>query len=127
MRSSIHGLAGLALAVLVFGPPAAAQNKVFTLQELYSLCTSQDAQKQGACTGFITGVRHTLDTFKASLKDRLRYCIPATVNNREFKDGFVAWAERNREKFGNAAVRAVIASAHERYPCSGSTPKTFEF
>lgn len=127
MRRSIHGLAGLALATVAFGWPAAAQNKVFTLQDLHGLCTSQDAQKQGACVGFVTGVRHTLDTFKASLKDRLRFCIPASVNNREFKDGFVAWAERNRDKFATAAVRAVISSAYERYPCAGSAPKTFEF
>jgi hypothetical protein len=127
MRGSIHGLSGLALAALVLGSPASAQNKAFTLQELYGLCTSQDAQKQGACVGFVTGVRHTLDTFKASLKDRVRYCIPATVNNRDFKDGFVAWAARNRDKFETPAVRAVISSAYERYPCTGNTPKTFEF
>lgn len=127
MRSSFIGPACFAFAVLVAGSSASAQNKVFTLQELYGLCTSPDPQKQGACVGFVTGVRHTLDTFKASLKDRVRYCIPATVNNREFKDGFVAWAERHRDKFAVAAVRAVIASAHDRYPCPGSAPRTFEF
>lgn len=115
-----------AFALVALASSAQAQNRVFTLHDLYGLCTSGDAQKQGACTGFVTGVRHTLDTFKASLKDRVRYCIPPHVNNRAFKDGFVAWAERNRSKFRMAAVRAVISSVYERFPCGASAPKTFD-
>ena len=115
-------LAGLALA-----PPAVAQGKIFTLQELHALCTSTDAQRRSACEGFVAGVRQTLDVFKGSLKERVRYCIPASVSNRDFKDGFVAWAERNRGEFERAAVRAVIKSAFERYPCGNAPAKPFEF
>jgi len=115
-------LAGLAAA-----EPAAAQNKIFTLQELYTLCKSTDPQQLSACNGFVAGVRQTLDTFKASLKNRIAYCIPASVNNRDFKDGFVAWAERNRGEFERAAVRGVIRSVFDRYPCANTAPKPFEF
>jgi hypothetical protein len=118
----VAAVAGLALA-----SPAAAQGKVFTLQELHALCTSSDAQRRSACEGFVAGVRQTLDVFKGSLKDRVRYCIPASVNNRDFKDGFVAWAERNRGEFERAAVRGVIKSAFDRYPCGNTAPKPFEF
>ena len=128
MRSWHHRAAAAALSAIVLTQPAAAQqNRVFTLKDLYELCKSIDAQRQSACSGYVTGVRHTLDTFKNTLKDRIAYCIPATVNNKDFKDGFVAWAEKNRGEFERAAVRAVVKSAFERYPCSGSPAKPFEF
>ena len=119
--------AGAALVGMSVAEPAAAQNRIFTLQELYTLCKATDPQRLSACNGFIAGVRHTLDTFKVSLKDRIGYCIPASVNNRDFKDGFVAWAERNRGEFERAAVRGVIKSAFDRYPCGNAPAKPFEF
>jgi hypothetical protein len=121
-RVAVGAWLGLALA-----QPAAAQDKVFTLKELVELCKSSEAQRQSACSGFVTGVRHTLDVFKNSLKDRVGYCIPRTVNNREFRDGFVAWAERNPNELQYAAVRGVIKSALERYSCGKTAPKPFEF
>jgi hypothetical protein len=128
MRTWLHRAPGaLLVALLLAGPAAAQQNRVFTLKELYELCKSSEVPRQNACNGFVTGVRHTLDTFKNTLKDRITYCIPATVNNKDFKDGFIAWAEKNRGEFERSAVRGVIKSAFERYPCSGSPQKPFEF
>lgn len=118
-----------AFAVMAQGLPAEAQTKVFTLKELYTLCKSTDAQHQSACSGFITGVRHTLDIFKGSLKNRVsfNYCIPPAVSNRDFKDVVVAWTERNQGEVERAAVRGVIKSALEKYPCAGTPAKPFEF
>lgn len=127
MRVWLQRTGFAAFAVMAQGLPAEAQTKVFTLKELYTLCKSTDAQHQSACSGFITGVRHTLDVFKASLKERVSYCIPAAVNNRDFKDMVVAWAERNQGEIERAAVRGVIKSALEKYPCAGSPAKPFEF
>ena len=115
------------LAALALAQPALAQDKVFTLKELYGLCKSSEAQNLSACSGFVTGVRHTLQIFKNSFKDRIGYCIPTTVDNREFRDGFVAWAEKNPREHEFAAVRGVIKSALERYPCGKTAPKPFEF
>jgi hypothetical protein len=119
--------AGSVLLAIGTASSASAQDRVFTGKELVSLCKSGDAQRQSACSGFITGVRHTLDVFKNSLKDRVSYCIPRTVNNRDFRDGFVAWAERNPAELEHAAVRGVIKSALARYNCAGTAPKPFEF
>jgi hypothetical protein len=49
------------------------------------------------------------------------------VNNRAFRDGVVAWAERNPGEHRFAAVRGVIKSALEQYACGGTAPKPFEF
>lgn len=119
--------AGAVLLATALASPAAAQDKVFTVRELVGLCKSSDATRQSACSGFVTGVRHTLDVFKNSLKGRVAYCIPRTVNNRDFRDSFVAWAERNPGEAEHAAVRGVIKSALERYACGNTAPKPFEF
>jgi hypothetical protein len=119
--------AGGMLAALALAQPAPAQEKVFTLKELVDLCKSSEAERQSACNGFITGVRHTLVVFKNSLKDRVNYCIPPAVNNREFRNGVMDWAGRNPNEHRYAAVRGVIKSAFERYPCGKSAPKPFEF
>jgi hypothetical protein len=122
------GAAGAALAAALAGAPVAAQDgRVFTLKQLYEICRAGDASRQSACSGFVTGVRHTLDVFKNSLKDRLTVCIPATVDNRAFRDNFLAWAEKNPGEFGRSAVRGVIKSAFERYPCTRGPGKPFEF
>ena len=129
MRTSFLRWAGAALLGLAAAHPSAAQDqqRVFTLGELVALCKSGDAQRQSACSGFVTGVRHTLDVFKNSLKDRVTYCIPRTVNNRTFRNAVVAWADRNPAEHRFAAVRGVIKSALEQYACSGTAPKPFEF
>lgn len=127
MRAVHLRVAGGTALALALAQPAPGQEKVFTLGELVVLCKSGDAQRQSACSGFITGVRHTLDIFKNSLKDRIGYCIPRTVNNREFRNGVVAWAERNPGEIRFAAVRGVIKSALEQYSCGKTAPKPFEF
>ena len=119
--------AGGALAALALAQPAPAQDRVFRLNELVALCKSSDAQRKSACSGFVTGVRHTLDVFKNSLKNRVAYCIPRSVNNREFRDKFLAWAERNPGEHEHAAVRGVIKSALAQYSCGQTAPKPFEF
>ena len=113
------------MALLLAEPAAAQQNRVFALKDLYELCKSTDAQRQNTCNGFVAGVRHTLDLFKNSFKERISYCIPAQVTNAEFKDGFLAWAEKNRGDFERSAARGVARSALERYPCN-KTGKQFE-
>lgn len=129
MRGYLLRWAGsAALAIAVIHPTVAQeQQRLFTLGELVALCKSADSQRQSACSGFVTGVRHTLDVFKNSLKDRVTYCIPRTVNNRAFRDSVVAWADRNPGEHRYAAVRGVIKSALEQYACSGTAPKPFEF
>src|SRR5262249_18626750 len=99
MNAISVGSAGAGLLAIALAGPAAAQDRLFTVKELVGLCKSGEAQRQSACNGFITGVRHTLDVFKNSLKDRVAYCIPRTINNRDFRDGFLAWAERNPNEF----------------------------
>jgi hypothetical protein len=109
---------GLFAGLLLVQPVAAQQSRVFTLKDLYEICKSSDAQRQGTCTGFVGGVRHTLDLFKNSFKDRIHICIPAQVTNAEFKEGFLTWAERNRGDFARSAARGVARSAIDRYPCA---------
>ncbi len=129
MRAHLLRWAGWAALALAAARPISAQEqqRIFTLGELVALCKSGDAQRQSACSGFVTGVRHTLDVFKNSLKDRVAYCIPRTVNNRTFRDAVVAWADRNPAEHRFAAVRGVIKSALEQYSCGGTAPKPFEF
>lgn len=127
MNGLILRMACGAFLALTLALPATAQDRVFTLKELVELCKSSEARRQSACSGFVTGVRHTLDVFKNSLKDRVAYCIPRTINNREFRDSFLAWAERNPGEHQYAAVRGVIKSALERYSCGKTAPKPFEF
>ncbi len=129
MRAYLLRWAGGAVLGLAAAQPlwAQEQQRVFTLGELVALCKSSEPQRQSACSGFVTGVRHTLDVFKNSLKDRVSYCIPRTLNNRAFRDSVVAWAERNPGEMRFAAVRGVIKSALEQHACSGTAPKPFEF
>jgi len=126
VRTWLHRTSGAALLALLLAQPAAAQqNRVFTLKDLYELCKSTDAQRQSTCTGFVAGARHTLDLFKNSFKDRISYCIPAQVTNGQFKEAFLAWAEKNRGDFERSAARGVARSAIDRYPCN-KTGKQFE-
>jgi hypothetical protein len=124
-----RGAALCAAAIAAAQPAAAQETRVFTLKALMELCRANDATRQQACAGYVTGVRHTLGIFKNTLKDRLALCIPNTVNNKDFKDGFMAWAEKNPGEFERSAVSGVIKSAFARYRC-GAAPggeKPFEF
>ena len=132
MRTWIRaaGVALCAAAGAAAVQPAAAQDtRVFTLKTLLELCKSGDAGRQQACSGYVTGVRHTLGIFKNSMKDRLALCVPNTVSNKDFRDGFVAWAENNQAEFERSAVSGVIKSAFARYRCGATPPgeKPFEF
>lgn len=129
MRVYVLRVAGGAALALAAVQPSFGQDQqgVFTLGQLVALCKSADAQRRSACSGFVTGVRHTLDIFKNSLKNRVAYCIPRNVNNRVFRESVMAWAERNPGELRFSAVRGVIKSALEQYACAGTAPKPFEF
>ena len=129
MRAYLLRVAGGAVLALAAAQPSLGQDqqRVFTLGQLVALCKSGEAQRRSACSGFVTGVRHTLDVFKNSLKNRVAYCIPRNLNNRAFREGVLAWAERNPAEHRFSAVRGVIKSALEQYACAGTAPKPFEF
>lgn len=124
MRKALGILALMAAALPA--PPAGAQTR-FTVQQLREMCVSADVPRQNACGAYIAGVRQTLDVFKVSLKDRVAYCIPASVTNRQVKDSFVAWAERNAAAATRSAISGVIRSVQEAYGCRKPGGETLEF
>ena len=75
MRVSFIAASAFLAVVAGFATPAAAQSRL-TVEALREMCASPDPQRKSTCNAQVAGVRHTLDVFKNSLKQRLNYCIP---------------------------------------------------
>ena len=112
------------IATAGFAGAAAAQARL-TVQQLREMCAATEPQRQSTCNAYVAGVRHTLDVFKNSLKQRLNYCIPPTVTNIEIRDAFVRWAEANPTAAAQAAVGGIIRTVHSVYPCKKGEPVEF--
>jgi len=115
----------LALILISSVQPATAQSR-FTAQQLRDLCNSAEVSRQNACNAYISGVRQTMDVFKNSLKDRLRYCIPPATTNREVKEKFLEWVGRNTAET-QSAVSGVMRSIQEAYSCRKPGGERLEF
>jgi len=124
MRVSFIAASAFLAVAAGFAPPAAAQSRL-TVEALREMCASPDPQRKSTCNAYVAGVRHTLDVFKNSLKQRLNYCIPPRVSTLEVRDAFLRWAGANPAAQGQAAVAGIIRTVHEAYPCRKGEP--FEF
>jgi hypothetical protein len=114
----------IALVAATSVPVAAQRDEVpssgvfKTAQEIYALCTSQDAKEVEACDWFIMGAHDMMKLYGDAELGGDRICLPIGTQMIQVRETVLAYWRSGQSSLSYSAVSTIYNALTAAYPCS---------